>query len=160
MAGGPATLGRFPRSARLKRRRLIKPLFSRDQGRGAATDATDGVQSVAAGTIRVVYRLAPRIDTGFDVPVQVGFAVPKRVKRATERNRIKRQMRAGFQANADRYLSTPVPADRTLTMMAIFRGDQFVPDIAWDTKRAVDRVVADLPQASVEAPTDQNQQSK
>jgi hypothetical protein len=103
--------------------------------------------------------LAPRIDTGLDVPVQIGFAVPKRVKRATERNRIKRQMRAGFQSDSDRYLSTPVPEDKTLTMMAIFRGDRFVADIASDTKRAVDRVVADLrPKPRVQGPSQDSSQ--
>lgn len=134
MAGGSASLGRLPRSARLKRRRLIEPLFNR-----AARD----VRTAASGTVRVVYRLAPRIETGLDAPVQVGFVVPKRVRKATERNRIKRQMRAGFQSDSDRYLATAVPGDKTLTMMAIFRGDHFVADIAGDTKRAVDRVVAD-----------------
>lgn len=92
----------------------------------------------------MLYRLAPRVETGLDVRVQVGFAVPKRVRKASERNRIKRQMRAGFQSEADRFLGAPVPNASTLTMMAIFRGEGFVPNIAVDTKRAVSRVVAGL----------------
>lgn len=139
-------LGRLPRSARLKRKRLIEPLFNplvkRAPKSGSSGEAGAEVKSVSAGTIRVIYRFAPRSQSGFEAPVQVGFAVPKRVRRATVRNRIKRQMRAAFQSQAQRYLAIPVPADQTLTMMAIFRGDAYAPGVAEHTKRAFDKVAA------------------
>ena len=57
-------------------------------------------------------------------------------------------MRVGFQSESARFLSTPVPEKHTLTMMTIFRGDvnpgDALPDIARDTKRAVERVVAEV----------------
>jgi len=132
---GTAASGRFPRSARLKRRRLIQPLFDRSR--------TD-VHSTAAGAVRVVFRLAPRTDVGLDIPVQVGFAVSSRVRKATERNRIKRHMRVGYQSDTNRYTVDIVPRDRTLTMMAIYRADRFSSDTADDAGRAFDRVASAL----------------
>ena len=55
----------FPRARRLKRRRLIRPLFQRN--------APD-VGRVRVGAVRVLYRIVPRVSTGLDTPVQVGFA--------------------------------------------------------------------------------------
>ena len=55
----------FPRSRRLKRRRLIRPLFERDRA---------DVQRVRAGTVVLLTRTVPRADTGLDVGLQVGFA--------------------------------------------------------------------------------------
>ena len=130
--GGPATVGPFPGSARLKRRRLITPLFDRDNRE---------VRTAAVGTIRLLYRFAPRADTGTDSPVQIGFAVPTRIKRATERNLIKRHMRAGFQSHATRFHGIAVPGDETLTIMAIFRGSRFDSGVAIDAHEAFNAVI-------------------
>jgi hypothetical protein len=109
--GGPAAVGPFPGSARLKRRRLITPLFDRDNR---------DVRTAAVGTIRLLYRFAPRADAGPDSPVQIGFAVPTRIKRATERG------------------------DETLTIMAIFRGSRFDSSVAVDADQAFSAVIASI----------------
>lgn len=133
--GGPATVGPFRGSARLKRRRLITPLFDRD---------SRDVRTAAVGTIRLLYRFAPRADAGPDSRVQIGFAVPTRIKRATERNLIKRHMRAGFQSDASRFRDVAVPGDETLTIMAIFRGSRFDSSVAVDADQAFSAVIASI----------------
>ena len=54
----------FPRSRRLKRRPLLRPLFERGRA---------DVGRVRAGTVVVLYRTVPRAATGLDVGVQVGY---------------------------------------------------------------------------------------
>ena len=64
---GDARPESFPRERRLKRRRLIRPLFDRRQS-----------QRVGAGSVVVLYRTVSRDQTGLDVGVQVGFAPGRR----------------------------------------------------------------------------------
>ena len=78
---------RFPRATRLKRRRLIRPLFDRDR---------DDVGTVAVGCVRLLYRTVARAETGYDTPVQVGFA-PGRFRGAIARNRVRRLLREGYR---------------------------------------------------------------
>lgn len=128
---GSSAVGPFPGSARLKRRRLIARLFDR---------GSQELRTAAVGCIRILFRFAPRTDTGTNAPLQVGFAVPSRIKRATERNRIKRHMRVGFQSDPNRFRDAEIGADETLTMMAIFREDAFRESVAADTAAAFDVV--------------------
>ena len=135
MAGAPdragAAPGRplaFPRRARLKRRRLIRPLFDRNR---------DDVGTVVVGCVRLLYRTVPRAQTGFDVPVQVGFAT-SRVRTAVLRNRLRRLIRETYRTYqyllVDRFLSRP----ETLTVMVLFRGRP---------RQAASCIPRDLPQA-------------
>ena len=105
---------RLPSSFRLKRRRLIKALFDRSR--------TD-VETTATGCIRIVYRKLPRIDARVDAPLQVGFTTGRAVRRAVDRNQIKRYMREAFRHNqhvlVDAMAEFP---DETLTLMILFRG--------------------------------------
>ena len=123
---------RFPRAARLKRRRLIRPLFDRRR--------TD-VGTVAAGCVRLLFRTVAPDVLGQEVPVQVGFA-PGRTRTAVERNRIRRLLREVYRRHqfllVDLFLRRP----DALTMMVLFRGR---PEAAGDC------IPRDLPRALARA---------
>ena len=100
------------RAHRLKRQRLIRPLFDRTRR---------DVISTAAGCIRIIARVVRRHETGEDVPVQVGFSAGGRARRAVDRNRIKRIMREVYRRHqaglAERFANRP----EALTLMILFR---------------------------------------
>ncbi len=102
----------FPRAARLKRRRLIRSLFDRNR---------DDVGTVALGCVRLLYRAVPRAQTGYDVPVQVGFA-PGRVRTAVVRNRIRRLLREVYRVHQHTLVDLFAHRPETLTVMVLFRG--------------------------------------
>lgn len=110
---------RFPRSYRLKRRRLIRALFDHSR-----TDTG----TVAVGCVRLVFRVATAEEVGADVPVQIGFA-PGRCPTAVARNRVRRLLRESYRRC--QHLLAPLFEERprqVLTLMAIFRGDPEAPD--------------------------------
>ena len=117
---------RFPRAFRLKKQRLIRPLFDRRRR---------DVRTVARGCIRILYRIVPR--EGGGVPVQVGFA-PGRGSTAVRRNRIKRVLREVYRVRQQALIDLFSDTDRMLTLMVLYRGD---PD--GDTSR----IRSDLPRA-------------
>ena len=123
----------FPRAFRLKRRRLIRALFDRDRL---------DVASVAAGCVRLLYRVASREEVGREVPVQFGFAVGRRTGGAVTRNRIKRLLRERVRTH--QHILTEHLAGRpdTLTVMILFRGDlgRAERDIRTDLPRALKRL--------------------
>jgi len=123
---------RLPRAARLKRRRLIRPLFDRSR--------TD-VGTVAAGCVRLLFRTVAPEALGHEVPVQVGFA-PGRTRSAVERNRIRRLLREVYRRHqfllVDLFLRRP----DALTMMVLFRGRP---------EAAADGIPRDLPRALARA---------
>ena len=105
---------RFPSAFRLKRKRLIRALFDRSRS---------DVETVSAGSIRIVYRLIGQEEAPFSVPLQIGFTTGRTVRRAVDRNRIKRYMREAFRLNQHPVLDTLSKQDgQMLTMMVIFRG--------------------------------------
>ncbi len=103
---------RFPRSMRLKRRRLIVPLFDRSE---------PSTKSVSAGSIRILYRFVPQSETGINTPIQAGFA-PGRCKNSVQRNRFRRQMREYWRKNQHVVQTHTFPDDQTLTLMVLARG--------------------------------------
>lgn len=133
-ASGPSA--RFPRSRRLKRRRLIRPLFER-----GAPD----VGRVRSGTVRVLYRVVPREATGLDTPLQAGFA-PGRTRTKVVRNRIRRALRETFRARQHVLLDLVDDPDRALTLFVLFQGREATAaaDVRRDLPRALDRVAERL----------------
>lgn len=102
----------FPRSMRLKKRRLIGALFDRSSGQ---------TYSIRSGSVRLVYRFAERHVTGTTSPVQVGFSVGKSVGNAVLRNRMKRIARETWRLNRTLIPEEHISTDLTLTVMLIYR---------------------------------------
>ena len=102
----------FPCATRLKRRRLIRPLFDRNRA---------DVGTVAVGCVRLLYRTVPRAQTGYDVPVQIGFA-PGRTRTAVVRNRIRRLLREVYRVHQYTLVDLFAHRPETLTVMVLFRG--------------------------------------
>ena len=126
----------FPRSRRLKRRRLIRPLF----GRGTS-------RRTGAGTVVVLHRLVPREATGHDVGLQVGFAPGRRSTNAV-RTRVRRLLRETFRQHQGALLAQTADRPDCLTLMVLYRGGEGTasPDIRRDLPRALDRLAAALPE--------------
>lgn len=124
----PPRSHRFPSAHRLKQQRLIRALFDRSR--------TD-VGTVAAGCVRLLYRVVPRSEAGGDVPIQIGFA-PGRSRTAVLRNRTKRLMREVYRMHQHVLIDLFSFSGETLTMMVLFRGD---PALAQEC------VARDLPEA-------------
>lgn len=102
----------FPRAQRLKRRRLIRPLFDRTRA---------DVGRVRAGAVQIRYRVVPRAETGRDVPVQVGFT-PGRRRTAVERNRLRRLLRETYRQHQHALTERFAARGDTLTAFVLFRG--------------------------------------
>ena len=139
MPGSDDMAGRtysFPRAARLKRRRLIRPLFDRNRA---------DVRTVAVGCVRLLYRTVEREETGHDIPVQVGFA-PGRLPRAVVRNRVRRLLREVYRGHQHALVDLFTNRPDTLTVMVLFRGrPEMAPTcIPRDLPRALERLAASL----------------
>ena len=124
----------FPRTRRLKRRRLIRPLF----GRGTSA-------RVGAGSVVVLYRVVPRAATGHDVGLQVGFAPGRRSTNAV-RTRVRRLLRETFRQHQGRLLDAFAGRPDCLTLMVLYRGAEETasPDVRRDLPRALDRLAAEV----------------
>ena len=121
----------WPREARLKRRRLIRPLFA--HGRKS---------QISIGTVRLLYRIVPQSLTGTSSPIQVGFAVrPQRT--AVRRNAIRRVLREAFRTSAQRAV-LPVMPGYTLTLMVLCRSPVRNRVLRSDLAKALDILVAAL----------------
>jgi len=104
----------FPRSHRLKRRRLIRSLFDRSRS---------DVHTEAKGCVRIVYRIVPRSALGHDVPLQIGFAPGRRVDNAVQRNRVRRVLREVYRVHQHLLVDLFVRRDDALIAMILFRGN-------------------------------------
>ena len=150
----PPALGeRFPRAFRLKRRRLIRPLFARDRS---------DVSEVSAGVVKALYRLASAAEVGAHVPYQVGFAPGRRARTNAGRTQLRRLMREAFRVHqqplVDLFVDRPgaPPADAgslerpVLTVMLLFRGREATAsaDLRRDVPRVIDRLVRRLAAAA------------
>ena len=145
MPDGPDTApraGAFPRSRRLKRRRLIRPLF----GRGTS-------ERLGAGTVVVLYRAVPREATGRDVGLQVGFAPGRRSTNAA-RTRVRRLLRETFRLHQGPLLDLMGGRPDCLTMMVLYRGREETAsaDVRRDLPRALDRLARRVAELTAEPP--------
>ena len=133
----------FPRSRRLKRRRLIRPLFARDRA---------DVGRLREGAVVVLYRAVPRQATGHDVGVQVGFA-PGRRRTNAARTAVRRHLREAFRHAQGPLLEAWGGRPDCLTMMVLYRGrdDGAAGAIRRDLPRALARL-GDRPAAPPAAP--------
>ncbi len=122
----------FPRSRRLKRRRLLRPLFDRDRA---------DVERVRAGTVVLLARTVLRAETGHDVGLQVGFA-PGRRRTNALRTRVRRHLRETFRLCQGPLLDRFGDRPDALTVMVLFRGrdDAAAEAIRRDLPRALDRL--------------------
>ena len=104
----------FPRTHRLKRRRLIRSLFDRSRA---------DVDTEAEGCVRLVYRVVSRDAIGHDVPLQIGFAPGRRVENAVQRNRVRRVLREVYRVHQHILVDLFVRRDDALIVMVLFRGE-------------------------------------
>ena len=127
----------FPRSRRLKRRRLLRPLFDR---------ARPDVGRVRVGPVVLLTRLVPRAETGEDAPLQVCFA-PGRVVRGAGRVRLRRVMRETFRLHQHALAAVFAGRPDCLTLVVLFRGraETADADVVRDLPRALKRLAAEPP---------------
>lgn len=118
----------FPRSHRLKRKRLIQSLFDRSR---------DDVHTVATGCIRLLFRTATPEEVGHDVPLQIGFAPGRRVPSGVPRTRVRRLLREVYRVNQHLLVDLFVDRPDVLLVMALFRS----------TEDQASRISRDLPRA-------------
>ncbi len=119
----------FGKEERLCGRKRIDNLFS------------SGNRSLAAYPLRAVYILEEREG----VPVEVFISVPKRLlKRAVDRNRIKRLIREAYRLNKD--LLLPALGDRRMALAFLWISNQMADfqRVEAKTKNLLQRIAEDL----------------
>jgi ribonuclease P protein component len=109
----PASNQRFPRQRRLKRQRLIRPLFKRDRA---------DVRQLRSGPVVIRYRLVTPASVGVDTSLQTAFAVGRAIGDRPARNRVKRIMRETFRLHQEDLVQSMSNRPEVLTMMILFRG--------------------------------------
>ncbi len=131
----PCTPEAWPRAARLKRQRLIRPLFA--HGR-------NDTSSISVGTVRLLYRTVPQHITGTSSPIQVGFAV-RRQQTAVRRNTMRRVLRESFRTSRVRATLRAQPG-HTLTVMVLCRSRSTVKNskLRSDLLQALDILAASM----------------
>lgn len=131
----------FPRASRLKRRRLIRPLFDRSQG---------SVALISSGVVQIRYKVVPRSAVGADVPFQIGFAPGRRTRTKVGRNRVRRVMREVFRLHQHDLANFFRNRDDCITMMVLFRGKEETAavDLRRDIPEALKRLEERLSSAS------------
>jgi ribonuclease P protein component len=134
----------FPRAHRLKRRRLIRPLFERDHA---------DVGRVSVGVVQVRYRVVPREETGTGAPVQAGFAPGRAARSGVGRTRLRRLMRETYRLHQHGLLDRFVGRPDSLTLMVLFRGREATAaeDLRRDLPEALRRLEARLDTAAPDA---------
>lgn len=133
----------FPRTHRLKRRRLIASLFDRSR--------TD-VCTVAKGSVRLLYRWVTPKDVGDAVPIQVGFAPGRAHSTNVQRTQIRRYLRETYRQH-QYVLRDALPEDAPpLIVMILFRGrpDEARDCIPHDVPRGLRAAARHLPPIQVE----------
>ena len=130
----------LPRAFRLKRRALIRSLFDRSR---------DDVGTLAVGSIRLLYRVTSRAELAADVPLQVAFAPGRAVRRAVDRNRVKRILREVYRVHQHALvdlLSRSSGSGDGLLLMVLYRAhpEKAAAAIPRDLPAALGRLVRRL----------------
>ena len=99
---------------RLKRRKLINGLFAR----GSGPDTTK--QTLVRGSVLVVFDVVERPQET-SVSYQAGVTTNRKIKKAVDRNRIKRVLREAIASVHSDLLGLDLPEDRMLVFMLIYR---------------------------------------
>ena len=122
----------YPRALRLKRRRLIRPLFSRAEDVGRVSD----------GVVQIRYRIVPREATGADAPLQIGFAPGRRARTNVGRTHLRRLMRETFRLHQHGLRDLFAARPDSLTAFVLFRGREATAaeDLRRDLPRALLRL--------------------
>lgn len=115
----------FPKQERLTLRKHIEALFQHGE-------------AFSFSMFRILYRNVARIDDAS--PVQAGIAVPKKkIKKANQRNLIKRRIREAWRQN--KHKLQPLPTSQ-LQIFLIYRSHQIAefPDIHKAILQIIDRL--------------------
>lgn len=125
---------RFPGPLRLKQRRLLRPLFRRD-----------AAASVAAGSLRLLFRRVPR--EAHQPPLQVAF-IPGRQPTSVVRNRVRRILREVYRRHHARLVDLLALAPTEMLTLGILLRAAPGPDlharVSADLPRALDRMLGAL----------------
>jgi ribonuclease P protein component len=138
----PERRNTYPRAHRLKRRRLIRPLFERGHS---------DVGRVSAGVVQVRYRIVPREETGTGAPIQFGFAPGRRARTNVGRTRLRRLMRETYRLHQHGLRDLFGGRPDSLTAMVLFRGQEATAaedlrrDLPLALRRLEDRLRAEAP---------------
>lgn len=114
----------FPKAEKLKSKKIIDQLFKNGQ-------------SKVFFPLRIIWDYSPLTES---VPVQCGVSVSKRnFPKATDRNRIKRQLRETYRLNKNILLPVVQEKDTQLAVMILFIAKEFVDfaEINRQTKRSL-----------------------
>ncbi len=112
--------------ARLKSRAVIQSLF--DKG-------SRDVSRISSGCISLVYK-EERDEAFFSVhQLHLGFAVSRSIRRAVDRNRIKRIMRESIRIHSDAIIEAS-PSGLSIVMMLVYRASTLDKDIQKDLANA------------------------
>ncbi|MBL7977829.1 MAG: ribonuclease P protein component [Bacteroidetes Order II. Incertae sedis bacterium] len=117
----------LPRDIRLKRKKWIQSLYSRNE---------QGGLTVAAGSIRILYRLVALETADSRLPFQAGFTMARGIRKAIDRNHIKRHLREAFRLNRKLWPSEMPSEGFMLVMMVLYRGS---------LSEAAKRIPTDMP---------------
>lgn len=127
---------RFPRSRRLKRQRLIRPLFDKKRS---------DIVRVRNGVLAAFGRWVSRDEVGAETSFQIGFA-PGRRRTNAQRTHVRRLLRETFRQNQAALLVLDPECPNVLTAMILFRGrdDTASKDIRRDMPDLVDTLVEQM----------------
>ena len=93
------------------------------RGRGVFTSLYESGRSLQGELLRCFVR----IDTGAGTPIRAGFSVSSRSFNAVRRNRVRRILRAAFDAERTNLTHAAMSADRRISMLVVYRGRSGLP---------------------------------
>jgi len=93
------------------------------RGRGVFTSLYESGRSLQGELLRCFVR----IDTGAGTPIRAGFSVSSRSFNAVRRNRVRRILRAAFDAERANLTRAAVNAERRISMLVVYRGRSGLP---------------------------------